>query len=190
MTRATVLVAGTVPALDRSTENSMINDIAVSVAGWIGTKPERQIVSNGNSYARFRVASTPRHPNGNDGWSDGTTTWLTVKAWGELGENVLTSLGKGDPVVIRGDLKTETWTTEDGERSSLHIKAETVGPDLRTGTARFTRTVRSTADSGGHTAEDGTAPDDVDGLTGPDGARYEVSELAEGAAEETEAATV
>jgi len=48
-------------------------------------------------------------------------------------------LVKGDPVIVRGKLRTREWTTEQGERRSVvELEANSIGPDL----ARCTVTVR------------------------------------------------
>ncbi|GAA4433987.1 hypothetical protein GCM10023169_41020 [Georgenia halophila] len=168
-----------------------MNEIQVCVSGWMGGDPVRQVVSNGRSYARFRVASTPRYyERATDTYRDGPTQWFTVKVWNELGENVIASMGKGQPVVLRGTLSTDTWEGENGERSTSVVTANAIGHDLRAGTSKFTRTVRSSSSEGGDSPGEGdgtaagaesgtgvTASDDDGALTGPDGARYEAEVL-------------
>ena len=51
--------------------------------------PELRYANNGNSVTNFRVASNSRRKNPQtDQWEDGDTTFLSVSAFGGLGENV------------------------------------------------------------------------------------------------------
>jgi single-strand DNA-binding protein len=64
--------------------------------------------------------------------------YLSVSCWRRLAENAA-SLVKGDPVIVRGKLRTREWTTEQGERRSVvELEADSIGPDL----ARCAVTVR------------------------------------------------
>jgi hypothetical protein len=57
--------------------------------------------------------------------------------------NVTDSLGKGDRVVILGQLRMRSWETPDGEqRSVVEVTAEEVGPSLRWATAKPERAAR------------------------------------------------
>ncbi|WP_193312897.1 single-stranded DNA-binding protein [Georgenia subflava] len=161
----------------------MSNEIKVTVRGFVGSEPVRHVVPSGKTFARFRVASTSRIRDSATGeFRDGDTVWFTVKAWKELAENILASLHKGTPVVLSGTLVSETWQSEQGERSSNVVKVDAIGPDLNTGTANFVKTVRSTAaDGDGENAsddpEDESGAGAVAGLTGPDGVRFTGEEL-------------
>jgi single-strand DNA-binding protein len=69
---------------------------------------------------------------------DGESLYLSVSCWRRLAENAA-SLVKGDPVIVRGKLRTREWTTEQGERRSVvELEANSIGPDL----ARCAVTVR------------------------------------------------
>jgi single-strand DNA-binding protein len=98
--------------------------------------------------ADFRLASTPRVPRAT-GWTDGETTWITVKAFRSLAENAPASLRRGDPVLVFGRLRTSVWTREGVTYERLELEASTIGHDLRRGTSSFRRAER--------TAEPGSA---------------------------------
>ena len=54
------------------------------------------------------------------------------------------SLGKGDRVVIVGQLRQRSWQTDDGAtRSVVEVEADELGPSLRWATATTTRATRS-----------------------------------------------
>jgi single-strand DNA-binding protein len=87
----------------------------------------------------FRVACNERRfDKSSESWVDGESLYLSVSCWRRLAENAA-SLVKGDPVIVRGKLRTREWTTDQGERRSVvELEANSIGPDL----ARCTVTVR------------------------------------------------
>lgn len=91
--------------------------------------------------ADFRLASTPRVWR-DDGWTDGPTTWITVKAFRTLAENLASSLRRGDPVIVIGRLRTSSWERDGQTHERLELDAVTVGPDLRRGTSHFRKNPR------------------------------------------------
>ncbi|MFE6969626.1 single-stranded DNA-binding protein [Isoptericola sp. NPDC057653] len=124
-----------------------MNEVSITVNGFVGTKPTLHRSPNGVEWTTFRVASTRRVRDAQSGdWSDGQTLWFTVKSFRTGARNVAESLGQGDPVVVAGRLSTEEWTDRDGnERWQLVVDAHAVGPDVTRGLARFTRVVDRTA---------------------------------------------
>ncbi|MFC8599560.1 single-stranded DNA-binding protein [Isoptericola sp. NPDC057191] len=133
-----------------------MNEVSITVNGFVGTKPALHRSPNGVEWTTFRVASTRRVRDPRNGeWSDGQTLWFTVKSFRSGARNVAESLVQGDPVVVTGRLSTEDWTDKDGnDRWQLVIDAQAVGPDVTRGLARFTRVV------------DRSAPDDAAGQEG------------------------
>lgn len=92
----------------------------------------------------FRVASTPSvWDQASRSWRDLPTTWMSVKAFRQLAQNVAESLAIGDPVVVIGRLRTETWTSKDGEpRESTVLEATLIAHDLSRGVTRFRKVDR------------------------------------------------
>ena len=114
--------------------------------------------------ADFRLASTPRVQRG-DGWVDGETTWITVKAFRTLAEHVAHSLRRGDPVIVIGRLRTAVWVRDGVTHERLELDASTVGHDLRRGTSRFRRAPRAgapTVEDDPQEVEDGPADEEPD----------------------------
>jgi single-strand DNA-binding protein len=99
----------------------------------------RRVGPDGTLVLNFRVACNERRfDKASESWVDGESLYLSVSCWRRLAENAA-SLVKGDPVIIRGKLRTREWTTEQGERRSVvELEANAVGPDL----ARCAATVR------------------------------------------------
>jgi single-strand DNA-binding protein len=92
----------------------------------------------------FRVASTPSvWDQGSRSWRDLPTTWMSVKAFRQLAQNAVDSLAVGDPVVVTGRLRTEVWTTKEGEqRETSVLEATLIAHDLNRGVTRFRKTDR------------------------------------------------
>ena len=121
----------------------MSNETQVTVRGFVGKTPTLLISPRGTKYTRFRLGTTPRVRDAATGeWRDGATDWFTVKVWKDFAENVATSLEKGTPVIVRGNLAVDTWTSDGQERTTVVIAADSVGIELNTGTAHFTKVVR------------------------------------------------
>ncbi len=114
-------------------------DTAIWVTGNVGSDVELKEFREGVTFASFRLACTPRLWRGGQ-WGDDETTWLGVVCTRALALNVRSSLGKGDPVVVVGRLRTERWTDADGGRHErLKLEAQAVGHDLTRGTSVFRR---------------------------------------------------
>ncbi|MGY1650905.1 single-stranded DNA-binding protein [Geodermatophilus sp. SYSU D01119] len=115
----------------------------ITVTGNVVASPSR-VRTQGGAVTNFRVAATERRYDQATGtYVDGSSFFVDVECWNELGANVAASVSKGDPVVVRGLLRTEEWETEKGRGSRPRIKARAVGLDLSRGTAEFRKTQRS-----------------------------------------------
>jgi len=136
-----------------------VNETDITVIGNVVDTPRRNRLSNG-SVTNFRMASTARRfdPEAND-FVDSSTFWIDVACWGELGGNVSRSVAKGDPVIVRGFISTDSWESEAGRRSASKIKAVAVGFNLARGHADFRKQARAAPVTGV------PAPEDV--LDGP-----------------------
>jgi len=121
-------------------------DAMVWMTGYVGGDVEFRTVKEEYTFASFRLACTPRQWRGGE-WVDGETTWIVVSCSRALAENVRSSIGKGDPVVGAGKLRTDRWTDgQGGAHERLVIEALSVGHDLSRGTSVFRRASRSTAE--------------------------------------------
>ncbi len=118
----------------------------VTLYGHVGTAIE---LREGASvpWAMFRVGSTPSFwDSAARTWRDHETTWMTVKVFRSLAQNVAESLKVGDPVVVIGKLRTQSWKTKDGEdRRAEIVEAQVVSHDLNRGITRFARVERQAA---------------------------------------------
>ena len=115
----------------------------ITVIGNVVTSPSR-VRTQGGSVTNFRLASTERRYDGaTQGFVDGATFFVDVECWGELGGNVSHSVSKGDPVIVRGVLRTDEWESDQGRRTKPKVRAQAVGFDLSRGTAEFRKTQRA-----------------------------------------------
>ncbi|MCO1654263.1 single-stranded DNA-binding protein [Pseudonocardia humida] len=119
----------------------------VTVVGNVASPVKAWKLPNGDTVAKFRVASTPRRRRGPDAeWTDGDALFVSVTCWRQLAENVLASIGLGDPVVVRGRLYTDEYEWEGRRRFEIRMAGHVVGPDLGRCRAVLTRTRRGAAE--------------------------------------------
>lgn len=120
----------------------MSNDNTLTFHGRVGTKVELR--EGAVPWVLFRVGSTPSYfDQATRTWRDLETIWISVKAWRNLAQNAADSLEVGDPVVVMGKVRTEKWTTQDGDRrESTVLEASLIGHDLAWGVTRLRRVER------------------------------------------------
>ncbi len=151
----------------------------MTLVGNVVTSPTRKRTQNG-SVTNFRVASTERYfDSGRQEWVDGSTFFLDVECWNDLGGNVAHSISKGDPVVVVGSMRTHEWDSDQGRRSRPQMRAEAVALNLARGIAEFRRMPRA---AGASAAEEPPAPTEEQFTGSPedptDGRDYEVADEA------------
>ncbi|MCX8557417.1 single-stranded DNA-binding protein [Mycolicibacterium mucogenicum] len=83
-----------------------------------------------SNLATFRMASNSRKKT-DDGWEPGNSLYVTVNCWGRVADGVAGRLFKGDPVVVVGYIFTNEYLDKEGNRrSSMEVRATSVGPDM------------------------------------------------------------
>ncbi|MGY1435780.1 single-stranded DNA-binding protein [Streptomyces reniochalinae] len=116
----------------------------VTVMGNVATKVDHWTSSSGVPVARFRLASTVRRfDKRTEQWTDASTSFYTVWAWRSLATNVASSVSRGEPVVVRGQLRLAEEEREGRRYLNADLTAATVGHDLSRGTAAFVRVSRA-----------------------------------------------
>lgn len=114
----------------------------ITITGLVATAPRHIVTSGGLPITSFRLASTQRRYDREDQkWVDGETNWYTITCFRQLAINTAASIGKGDRIVLTGDLRIREW--ENGERggTNIDIEASAIGHDLSWGASVFTRSV-------------------------------------------------
>lgn len=148
-----------------------MNDIYTTVIGNVASDVRFTTTDGGVAVASFRVASTPRR-YGSNGWVDGHTSFVTVKCWRGLADNVRDSVSKGQPVVVHGRVTVRPWERDDRTGTSVDIDADAIGHDLRWGTTAFAKTARTSPERDGTesaAAELASSFDDEDAQSGETG---------------------
>lgn len=114
----------------------------ITIAGNLTRDPELRFTNGGKAIASFGVAVSRRFQQ-NGEWQE-STSFYTVKAWDQLGENAAASLVKGARCIVTGRLDITEFTGRDGsKRMSAEITAEEIGAALRWATVEITRTERT-----------------------------------------------
>lgn len=118
-----------------------MNDTTITVVGNVANEPVLRATGTGTRVVSFRLASSSRRWDKALGdWSDGDTIFWTVKAWRGKASNIVDSLHKGDPVVVHGRIRDDSYDDKDGvRRSRVEIEAFALGHDLARGVTRFAR---------------------------------------------------
>ena len=101
----------------------------ITIVGRLGKDPE----AIGQSGARFTVATRDRVKNDKGEWEDRDTSWWSIKAWKNLGQQAISSLKKGQEVIVVGTIYQETWTDSSGNnRTSYEVNAESIAVTTHT----------------------------------------------------------
>jgi single-strand DNA-binding protein len=109
----------------------------ITVVGNIVTKPDRRWVGD-QELIKFRLASNSRRRTSEGTWEPGNSLFVTVNCWGKLVTGVGAALGKGDAVIVVGYVHTSEYEDKEGvRRSSVEVRATSVGPDLARCIARI-----------------------------------------------------
>lgn len=138
----------------------------VTIVGTIVTDPIHRSVGDQELF-KFRLASNSRRRSADGEWEQGNSLYVTVNCWGRLVTGTAASLVKGDPVIVVGHLYTSEYEDKEGNpRSSVEVRATSVGPDLARVIARIERTKQQSelpaADPAEGAAEAGDEADELE----------------------------
>jgi single-strand DNA-binding protein len=113
----------------------------ITLVGFVAQDPRQREIRDGTRVTDLRVGATPRiQDRATKEWRDADTTYYDVTCWRRLGDHVRASMRKGDPVIVKGRFKANTWEDKNGQpRTGIAILADTVGHDLNRGTANYMR---------------------------------------------------
>ncbi|MFD0236983.1 single-stranded DNA-binding protein [Streptomyces decoyicus] len=125
-----------------------MNDTMVTLVGNAATAVEHRQTTAGVTVARFRLAATSRRwDKAQERWTDGGTSFYTVRSWRALADNVAASVAVGEPLVVQGRLRLregEQPPERGGQRwFSAEVDAVAIGHDLARGTSAFRRVTRA-----------------------------------------------
>ncbi len=146
----------------------MIRDATTTtIVGRAGTNPQVSLGSTGDRVS-FRVVSTDRRfDRETGGWVDGEECWLTVVCWQGLAKAVMSTIRKGDPIVVIGRINNRRFEKNGVTQYFTDVKADLVGLDTARLGSRFARTIAEPAHAEEHPAtEVGTSDAAVDERAG------------------------
>ncbi|OBG26938.1 single-stranded DNA-binding protein [Mycobacterium sp. E3198] len=145
----------------------------LTVVGHIVNNLDRRQVGT-QEVIKFRVASNSRRRTADGGWEPGNSLFINVNCWGKLVTGVGAALGKGAPVIVVGHVYTSEYEDRDGNRrSSLEMRATSVGPDVSRAIVRIERpgyTGPAAEAAAPATDETAAAGEDADGGEGAEAA--------------------
>ena len=117
-----------------------MSEVQVTLHGYVGQDVTLKQLGRFD-VATLRVGTTPRWRDGQGQYHNGETVWTSVTCWRGLALNVKESVHIGDAVVVIGKMRTERWTTAEGEKRERQcVEATTVAHDLAKGPASSART--------------------------------------------------
>lgn len=120
-----------------------MNETIMTIVGNVVDEPQLRRTKSGYAVANFRVASTPRRfDREKNTWVDGDTLFVTVTCWRAMGENVASSLHKGQPVVVTGRYFQREYESNEQLRTAYELEALAVGHDLSRGVSSFEKITR------------------------------------------------
>ncbi len=118
-------------------------ETVITIVGHVISEVQEKHTAAGGTLATFRVASTERRfDKDTEEWVDGNRLFINVTCWRDLAAGAVSSLTKGDPVVVVGRLHTREYEVDGQRRWSTEVVATAVGPDLARSTAEISRNRR------------------------------------------------
>ena len=87
----------------------------VHLIGNLGMDPEVKKLENGNSLAKFSLATSDSYKN-KDGEKVEETQWHNLVAWGPKAQFVEKYLKKGQQIAVEGKLTHRTYENQEGKK--------------------------------------------------------------------------
>jgi len=144
------------------------------VTGYVATQPRFGFTRAQVPTFSMRVGWTPRRRDQKTGdWADEPSSFATVLCYRKVAEHAAACVRKGDPIVVKGTLRTREFEDAAGvRRVSVDVLADSIGHDLSRGISLFTRSHAQLAQTAleRYQQEHGSAwprPDGEPGLAGP-----------------------
>ena len=102
-----------------------MNDInQVTLAGRLIRDPEVRFAATGTAVASFSIATNHRYQDKGGQWKD-EAAFVPCTAFGRLAEQ-FSEKHKGEPVLVTGRLRTESWLKDGVNHSRLVLVTETM----------------------------------------------------------------
>ena len=86
-------------------------------------QPELKITPSGAKVCNLGLASNDRWTDQETGEQRESVTFVECEAWNRTAESIFEYFKKGDPILIEGTLRFDSWQTDDGQnRNRLKIR--------------------------------------------------------------------
>ena len=119
----------------------------IVVWGNLTRDPELKFFENGNSVCNTGLAINKKWTSP-DGAEKESTEFLDLAVWGQMGENVAESFGRGDRVMVVGSLNIKRVEDPDGSKKVYpQINVEEIGHTVRWATTTVSKNEK--AEGGG-----------------------------------------
>ena len=106
-------------------------ETTVTLLGRLATTVTPVTFNDGGLKASFRLASTERRfDRDQQAWVDGPQLFLSVVCWRSLADRVVATLRVGDPVIVRGKLRSREYEKDGQVHRVVEVEATSIGPDL------------------------------------------------------------
>ena len=93
-----------------------------TIIGRVGSDPEVRYLENGNTVAKFSIATSESYTN-KAGEKVENTEWHRIEAWDKLAQIIEKYVKKGSLLYVEGKIKTDKYTDKDGtEKYSTSIR--------------------------------------------------------------------
>lgn len=90
------------------------------------SEPQLRYTTSGTAVASFMVYVKRKVKD------EVVSTGISIKAWGDLAENIAAEIQKGDRVLVSGRIEEESWNDKDGnEKKRSVLVADEAGRSLR-----------------------------------------------------------
>ena len=101
---------------------ALFRSAAWTIPGNLGSDPEIRFLGSGTAVCNFNLAVNKPGAKKGDGQQP---DWYRVEIWGDQAQVAADTLRKGSRCIVTGRVRTEKWTTKDGqERVTTIIRAE------------------------------------------------------------------
>ena len=121
----------------------MSQSAIVTITGYVATEPKLVLTKHKQTpVVNLRIGSTYRRLDTLTGeWRELGTSFFTVNCWNRLAFGAAASLRKGEPIIVRGRLKTRAWTDNGTTRTVHEIEADAIGHNMAYGWSHFMKGV-------------------------------------------------
>ena len=95
----------------------------IFLTGNLTRQPELKLTPSGVKVCNLGLASNERWNDAQSGEQRESVTFVECEAWNRTAESIFEYFKKGDPILIEGTLRFDSWTTDAGEnRNRLKIR--------------------------------------------------------------------